>query len=472
MPRPFALLSSLLLAAALAPLHAAGTAATTASAPGEKAAAGPARAAEAKTEPYCRYDTSPKGKGDFEVLVRRFRHPETGREVTLAGMIHLADPAFYAKIDSLGDRHDVVLLEGVKGSPTFFSLPLIYTAHLGSRLIDPAALEGQNDHLRSTGPNRHNADVTMDQLGDRTGVSLGLVSLPFVVVGGETAYALETVAEQLAWLTGNDDSLARASREMLADTLVNESPKLRDEDFDRVILRDRNTHVLEVLDGELRKPGSRTILIPWGAAHHPGLEQGLRERGFEPVQDEWLTAVAVRSLGRTPETDPGFRWRLPYAMRLRFSDTTSSVDGPLSLLAYHHSPRSHAHSSLWGLLHSREVSDTESSFSLLGGIAWSGVRDTEKGERERSALAWLWRESHSPLHDATEFGWWGFLGASRVERDDSGREESSSWHLPLTFGRRPLLYREEVRPSGETVHRFLLFFKTVTPPAASGEAAR
>lgn len=432
----------LLAACAFAPLHAAD-----------------APAAKNEPVPYCRFGTGKNDKGDFEVLVRRFRNPETGREVTLAGMVHLADAAFYAKIDKLADAHDVVLLEGVKGTPSFISLPLLYKSLLGHRLMDPASLDGQREHLRSTGPNRRNADVSMSDMDDKTGISLELVQLPFVVGFGEAAYTLETVAEQFAWLTGSGDDLARTTRRLLASELSKTKSDDMDEDFERVVLHDRNNHLLGILDDELRKPGSKRILIPWGAAHHPELEEGLRKRGFTPAGDEWLTAMAVKHLGSSPENEPGFRWRLPYALRLRFSDTTSEVDGPLSLLSYGDTPRAHEHSSLWGILHSREVTDTESSFSLLAGLGWSFHANREKGETANSALAGLWREAHSPLNDSFSLGWWGFLGGASTQRDEHARVESSSWHLPFTFGKRPLLYRHETDGDGRATHRFLLFFK-------------
>lgn len=434
----------LLALCALAPLRAA-------DAPGAKPAPPPS---------YCRFVDDQHGKGDFEVLVRRFRHPETGREVTLAGMIHLGDAAFYAKIDKLGDAHDVVLLEGVNGSPTFFDLPLIYTMYLGPRLMDPAALEHQGDHLRSTGKNRRNADVSFSDMSDKSGVSLAILALPVLVVAGETAYTLETAGEQFAWMSGNSESLARGIRGMLSESLTWDDPKLKNEEFDRVVLHERNRHLLGELDKELRKPSSRRILIPWGAAHHPELESALRARGFEPVKDEWITAIAVRSLGKTAESDPGFRWRLPYLLRLRFSDKTAAVDGPLSLVAYHDTPRKQGHSTLWGLLHKRQRTDTTEAFSLLAGLGWSSFADTEKGESSRSALLSLWSDTHTPAQDTTEFGWWGFLGGAKETRDAAGRVESSSWHLPLTFGSRPLLYRQETHATGKTSHRFLLFFET------------
>jgi hypothetical protein len=48
--------------------------------------------------------------------------------------------------------------------------------------------------------------------------------------------------------------------------------------FTRELIDKRNAHVLAIFD---EKAGDyTTIVIPWGALHMPGLEAGLKERGY------------------------------------------------------------------------------------------------------------------------------------------------------------------------------------------------
>lgn len=417
---------------------------------------------------YYRFESPAEkgGSGNFEVLIRRFRHPVSGREVTLAGMVHVADAAFYTRIEKLADTQDIVLMEGVRPGESVFgildAIPLIYTSQLGARLMASTRLEHQQDHLRTSGPNRRNADVTLDKVGAGDGIT-GIITLPLVVALGETGYIIEGVGEQLAFLTGTADAATRTVRSIIAESLNENKPDDMDEEFERVILRDRNTVVLEALDEELQKPESLRILIPWGAAHHVGLEAGLRARGFVPVHDAWVPAISVKDMGKTPETDPGFLRRLPYAISLRFSNTTDAVSGPLSLIDYKSAPRVFEHSTAWGLLHNRVITDEKSSFSLLAGILWTGEARRDDSAGGAYALLGLWGSSHEPTKDETRLGWWGFLGGVSTERDDTGAEKTSAWHLPFTFGKYPLIYGEKTDAvSGKSEHRFLLFFTTTS----------
>jgi hypothetical protein len=56
------------------------------------------------------------------------------------------------------------------------------------------------------------------------------------------------------------------------------------------ILDDRNDAALEVLRAGLRNPTLGHFSIFYGAAHMPGIEQGLAELGFAKIDQSWLTA--------------------------------------------------------------------------------------------------------------------------------------------------------------------------------------
>lgn len=415
---------------------------------------------------YFRYDPDGKngGSGDFELLTRRFRNPKTGAVVTLAGMIHLADPAFYARINALSKQHDVVLLEGVKGGAGVATIPLLYKVLLAHRIIGPARLENQLEQLDQNGPRFRNADVEMKDLDTGSTALTEYLTLPFLVVVGETGYTLSGMAEHLCWLTGAGENYARAARGILAETLADPDKRKEDDDFERVIVKDRNDSVLRALDEELAKPGEHRVLIPWGAAHHEGLEAALLSRGFVAENDEWIRAFSVKHSDTSQETDTGFRWQIPYVACIRNSTTTLDLSGPLGLLAYKDSPKLYAHSSAWGLLHSRAATGDESAFSLLAGIVWTGEHKPAEDEDAYYALLGMWGHDHTKTRDTTRLGWWGFLGGSSKDKNEKGVEIRREWHLPLAFGaKHPLLYgREKDVATGKVTHRFLGFFETVS----------
>jgi len=56
------------------------------------------------------------------------------------------------------------------------------------------------------------------------------------------------------------------------------------------LLDDRNAAALDALRNTLQDPAAATISIFYGAAHMPGLEQGLLAQGFSRVSQRWLTA--------------------------------------------------------------------------------------------------------------------------------------------------------------------------------------
>lgn len=461
----FSPVSALALPAAIALAPLTGLAVETTPAP---AVVAPAKTAATK---YYRYETAAGKKGDLELLTREFHNAKTGKTVTLTGMIHIADAAYYRKVDALADKQDIVLLEGVKGGAAglITIAPLLYQMYLGPRLLAPANLAGQSDYFRGEGLNRRNADVDASELGEGAGGLGGVIMLPVVAALGETAYTLEGITEQFAWLTGNEDGLTAFTREKIAGKLT-EADDEKDgecvprggEDFDRVIIGHRNEAVLKVLDEELAKPAVHTALIPWGAEHHAGLEKALLARGFVPAGDTWNTAIAVKSLNTSPETDPGFRYRFPYLLSIRNSDTGFEFDAPLSLITAHESPRNNGGSLAWGILHYGREDDTSVFAVDALGILRLRNEDKTTGVRSKDFLLGLYGDSSSPKKDSVHFGWWGFLGGATDLKED-GKVVSSEWHLPVTLGKRPLFYgRKTDEKTGRTEHRFLLFFKTTS----------
>lgn len=65
-------------------------------------------------------------------------------------------------------------------------------------------------------------------------------------------------------------------------------------DFWHDLIERRNLRALEVFDAKL--PNHEVFVLPWGAAHMPGLVAGLAQRGFIEVGAERLTLITWREL--------------------------------------------------------------------------------------------------------------------------------------------------------------------------------
>ena len=415
----------------------------------------------------------PEDKGDFRTLLRTFRHPASGETVVLMGAVHLADESFYARFNEEIRRSDLVLLEGVSGSPGLGSLPLVYQSGLASRMVDPARLAHQGEMIPGDAPQCRNADVTLLEISPGWGATLwGVVTLPLTAIIGETAVFGQTLGDYGARLTGNGGAYAAWHREQLASTLASASPE--DLPNDELIIDKRNAVVLSHLDKHITagKPGR--VLIPWGAAHGTGLEKGLRTRGYEPLSDEWVTAVSVGSYERADYTTPGhaYRFHVPLVFSVRGSDTTLTHSGPLWLWHHTRCPAGTDSSLGWVLYSDAATARGESHTAVLAGLGHLSKEDPESGEsitllglaryRETDkkaditfthAVLGIHATESSPEHTRVRLGWWGSI--FNHEEQEGGYQTTSV--LPHLFGR-PLLYDSKTL-DGHTTRRALLFFK-------------
>ena len=133
----------------------------------------------------------------------------------------------------------------VSGSPT--------------KTADPTAIVGRADGTSVLRP-----DIDVSDFSDQTIEFLSQVS-------------------QIYQAKGPLDALMRI------EAVMNETTSAQVEGFFKDVVAKRNTHVLAAVDAEL--PHYEAIVIPWGAMHMPGLEQGLKKRGFTIVSQRRLPLV-------------------------------------------------------------------------------------------------------------------------------------------------------------------------------------
>lgn len=416
----------------------------------------------------------PEDAGDMRTLIRTFRHPKSGETIVFFGAIHLADESFYDRFNAEIRKADLTLFEGVSGSPGLGTLPLVYQSGIAQRLVSPTRLASQREMVITTAPGCENADVDIGELSPGWGSTLGgIVMLPVAIVIGETVVLVQSTGDVAARATGNGGAYAHWHRDLLASQLNKAEPG--DMPDSELILDKRNAVVLDHVDRARRRPNApRRILIPWGAAHGPGIEKGLRERGFEAISDEWVKAVGVKSFKQSGYTTPAhpYHFHLPLIFSIRGSDTTLTHSGPLWIWHHTSAPAGSDSSAGWLLFTDFSATGGDSGTTLLGGLLY-----LSQNKRETSESLWLLgalrytesnavqntRYSHqllglharesSPEHTRVRLGWWGSI----FDHTQKSSGDQTTSVLPHLFGR-PILY-DSVTKAGETRRRFLLFFE-------------
>ncbi len=97
-----------------------------------------------------------------------------------------------------------------------------------------------------------------------------------------------------------------------------------------LILHERNRVALEILDDELASDPERTFALFYGAAHMPGLAEGLLERGYLPSgEPTWLAAIDIdlEASQVDPVTMEMIRGQFDAALGSRPSRPAPSSDG-------------------------------------------------------------------------------------------------------------------------------------------------
>ncbi len=250
-----------------------------------------------------------------------------GREVALIGAIHVAEAAYYARLNKLFSGYDVVLFEMIGGEglqreqelrgkldrskplggltleearewnrivewrrksaeeEKSFLLGLLGSAY--QKLSDAVGLQTQYQGIDYSGPRFVHADMTLEEFRlaqARRGESFaGLMFKSFLssLVEKPGAYQPNQFGMMLDLLSGNKKGLKNELMRIFANA--------PDDLENTVILEGRNAKCMEVFDqwggGDVRKIG-----IFYGAAHLPGLHRELVKRGYRLRDVQWLPA--------------------------------------------------------------------------------------------------------------------------------------------------------------------------------------
>ncbi len=205
------------------------------------------------------------GLDGIHILDRTYRNGAD--DVRVVGMMHIGDDGFYkGLVDSLPEG-SIVLAEGVTDKNAWMAV--------GGPAVGMAeALGTANQH------------VFEDALRQRADVEVRRADLDMSDFSEATRMLLRagaTLIEQ-----GDATALLELTGDPEAQNQIVESLRVD-------LLERRNAHLLDMLDIALVE--ADVVVLPWGAAHLPGIHDALGVRGFQAVSERSRVVLRWDSLG-------------------------------------------------------------------------------------------------------------------------------------------------------------------------------
>jgi hypothetical protein len=247
----------------------------------------------------------------LETAVVRFgsKSGDGGLVVDLVSAVHVADRAYYEKLNDRLDQYDVVLYELVapegtripKGGRRNSDNPIAFLQQLATLVLD---LDLQTEQIDYTRKHFVHADLSPEQMAEAIrnrgddGATLFLSIAADLLrqqnrqelKKGKTAQAAEPDVDLLSMVL-DPDGAAKLKRLMAEQMEALESPEGGiGATLSTILIADRNKAAMKVLGRELAK-GKKKIAIFFGAAHMPDFEKHLAEDyGLTRKREEWLQA--------------------------------------------------------------------------------------------------------------------------------------------------------------------------------------
>ena len=267
---------------------------------------------------FMRYREPDDTGGGLEIAVTYFVSPEGGPRIDLVGAAHIADASFYALVQQLLDRADVVLYEGVKpegATPEEFQRTAAKGVNpireLQTKLAGWFGLVVQMDAVDYRRAHFVHADLTAEEFLGREAPAEGDADAP----GGEAtdvdqadlpAPLRNTIKQDKAIKPLLDAMLGRpgpfrAQVKMMLARIMGSAdvqglltvmmPGLSD-----LLLTKRNAVVIERLRERIGEADG-SIAVFYGAAHMQGIQKLLEEElGYRRAGGKWLRAWEMGSL--------------------------------------------------------------------------------------------------------------------------------------------------------------------------------
>jgi hypothetical protein len=196
------------------------------------------------------------------VQVRKYVRSD-GKTIELFPMAHVADAGFYRKVSQTFPSNSIILMEGVTDEQNLLTNKISY-----KRMAKSLGLAEQHEEFSPGLGKLVRADVDISIFSKET---IGILNLIMMVhAKGMNPEALQQL------------------------TLYTPPPHFEVELFDD-LLGKRNEHLLAEIQSHLAQ--SDNLMIPWGAAHMPGIARGILKDGFHLVQNQEYMVIHFRGFG-------------------------------------------------------------------------------------------------------------------------------------------------------------------------------
>jgi hypothetical protein len=249
---------------------------------------------------------NPEQDGSLQIAVTEYTAPD-GHKVTLYGVVHIADPAYYAEVQRELDGFDTVLYEGIKTgtmvNPETKILNIIQKG-MGKLL----GLTFQKDGIDYTRPNLVHADITADELqqsmGDQTLTPFG--NLP-PETQDQAAPILEMAGDLISQFLGSNTELQNSLKLQMSQQIAGaDFQTAMPPQMYQSIVVDRNQIVMDVLAAErAAHPEKQNIAIFYGAGHMEDFVSRFTTLGYTQTGQRWMTAWRIgNGAAQSPENAP------------------------------------------------------------------------------------------------------------------------------------------------------------------------
>ena len=196
------------------------------------------------------------------VQVRKYVRND-GKTIELFPMAHVADAGFYQKVSQTFPSNSIILMEGVTDEQNLLTNKISY-----KRMAQSLGLAEQHEEFSPGLAKMERADVDISIFSKETIGMLNLIML--VHAKGMNPEALQQL------------------------TLYTPPPHFEKQLFDD-LLGKRNQHLLGEIQSHLAD--SDNLMIPWGAAHMPGIAKGIAKDGFHLKETQEYMVIHFRGPG-------------------------------------------------------------------------------------------------------------------------------------------------------------------------------
>jgi hypothetical protein len=200
------------------------------------------------------------------VQVRKYVRAD-GKTIQLVPMAHVGEREFYHDIAKSFPTNSLILMEGVSDHHNLLTNKISY-----NRMATSLHLSEQQKEFKPSQDNRVRADVDVDQFTTNT-----ISFLNFLMLVHSKGLSPENLVK-----------LAEYSQ----------PSNFEDRLFDDLLTK-RNQHLLKEIESRLSETDS--IIVPWGAAHIPGIAKEVRKLGFHQVEAKDYFVIKFRARGHASE---------------------------------------------------------------------------------------------------------------------------------------------------------------------------